>query len=585
MNIFSLFAQKMDDQLQALVAAGKVPEGLDASRATIELPRDPEHGDLASNMAMVLAKLAGMPPRQMAEFLVAGIQQDPSVISAEIAGPGFINLRLSAAFWQDLARQVLSADTAYGHAMQKQTAPINLEYVSANPTGPMHVGHARGAVVGDVLASLLDAAGYSVTKEYYINDAGSQVTTLARSALLRMREALGEEIGEIPEGLYPGDYLVPVGQALASTYGADLFSRDEADQLACAKALALPMMMEMIKDDLASLGVAHDHFLSEQSLHDSGAVADVVAMLDQKGLVYRGKLDPPKGIEPPEDWEAEEQVLFRSTDFGDDTDRALQKADGSWTYFAPDIACHFNKYERGFRDMINIWGADHAGYIKRMVSAVTAISDHQAQLEVKVCQMVKLQRDGQPVKMSKRAGEFITLREVVDEVGRDVVRFMMLTRKNDAPLDFDFNLVKEKSRDNPVFYVQYAYARICSIFRNAAEAGWSPDQLITTALAAADLSALDQPHDVDLLRLVAHYPKVIDAAAETREPHRLAFFAQEMAAAFHSVWNLGKEDPSARFLQDDTARTQARLALARCVQITLGNCLRLMGVEPQDEMR
>jgi len=385
MNIFSLFAQKMDDQLQALVAAGKVPEGLDASRATIELPRDTEHGDLASNMAMVLAKLAGMPPRQMAEFLVAGIQQDPSVISAEIAGPGFINLRLSAAFWQDLARQVLSADTAYGHAMQKQTAPINLEYVSANPTGPMHVGHARGAVVGDVLASLLDAAGYSVTKEYYINDAGSQVTTLARSALLRMREALGEEIGEIPEGLYPGDYLVPVGQALASTYGADLFSRDEADQLACAKALALPMMMEMIKDDLASLGVAHDHFLSEQSLHDSGAVADVVAMLDQKGLVYRGKLDPPKGIEPPEDWEAEEQVLFRSTDFGDDTDRALQKADGSWTYFAPDIACHFNKYERGFRDMINIWGADHAGYIKRMVSAVTAISDHQAQLEVKVC--------------------------------------------------------------------------------------------------------------------------------------------------------------------------------------------------------
>ncbi len=585
MNIFSLFAQKMDDQLQALVAAGKVPEGLDASRATIELPRDTEHGDLASNMAMVLAKSAGMPPRQMAEFLVAGIQQDPSVISAEIAGPGFINLRLSAAFWQDLARQVLSADTAYGHAMQKQTAPINLEYVSANPTGPMHVGHARGAVVGDVLASLLDAAGYSVTKEYYINDAGSQVTTLARSALLRMREALGEEIGEIPEGLYPGDYLVPVGQALASTYGADLFSRDEADQLACAKALALPMMMDMIKDDLASLGVAHDHFLSEQSLHDSGAVADVVAMLDQKSLVYRGKLDPPKGIEPPEDWEAEEQVLFRSTDFGDDTDRALQKADGSWTYFAPDIACHFNKYERGFRDMINIWGADHAGYIKRMVSAVTAISDHQARLEVKVCQMVKLQRDGQPVKMSKRAGEFITLREVVDEVGRDVVRFMMLTRKNDAPLDFDFNLVKEKSRDNPVFYVQYAYARICSIFRNAAEAGWSPDQLATTALAAADLSALDQPHDVGLLRLVAHYPKVIDAAAETREPHRLAFFAQEMAAAFHSVWNLGKEDPSARFLQDDTARTQARLALARCVQITLGNCLRLMGVEPQDEMR
>lgn len=585
MNIFSLFAEKMEAQCHKLALEGHIPNGLDISRATIELPKDPEHGDLASNMAMVLAKAAGMAPRDLAAHLVSGLAEDSDISVAEIAGPGFINLRLSTAFWQNFARQVICAEATYGQVEAAERRAINLEYVSANPTGPMHVGHARGAVVGDVLASILQAAGYDVTKEYYINDAGSQVTTLARSALLRMREALGEAIGDIPEGLYPGDYLVPVGAALANEYGADLLQQDEAAQIETAKKLALPMMMEMIKDDLQSLGVHHDHFLSEQSLHDTGAVAQAVTILDQKGLVYRGTLDPPKGINPGDDWEAEEQVLFRSSEFGDNSDRALQKADGSWTYFAPDIACHLNKYERGFHAMINIWGADHAGYIKRMVSAVSAISDRQAQLEVKVCQMVKLQRDGQPVKMSKRAGDFVTLREVVDEVGRDVVRFMMLTRKNDAPLDFDFALVKEKSRDNPVFYVQYAYARICSVFRNAEEGGWTPQALSGEALAKADLSSLNQPYDINLLRLIAEYPKVILAAAESREPHRIAFFAQEVAAAFHALWNLGKENPEARFLHDDATKTGARLALVFAIRVTLGNALRLMGVEPQEEMR
>jgi arginyl-tRNA synthetase len=526
---------------------------------------------------MVLAKAAGQNPRDLATLLVAELLTSERIDAAEIAGPGFVNLRLDKTLWHGLVPHILATGLNYGDGAGG--AKVNVEYVSANPTGPMHVGHARGAVVGDVLARLLEKTGSDVLREYYINDAGSQVDVLAQSALLRMREAQGEAIGDIPEGLYPGDYLVPVGEKLATM---ELPDAPDA-QLQTAKSVALPMMMDMIRDDLAVLGVKHDYFLSEQSLHDDGSVDKSLDELSSKGLIYQGVLEPPKGKEPPPDWEPSPQTLFKSSDFGDDSDRALKKSDGSWTYFAPDIACHFNKVERGYTQMIDVWGADHIGYIKRMQSAVTAITGGKAQLEVKVCNLVKLMRGGEPVKMSKRSGSFITLREVVEEVGKDAVRFMMLTRKNDAPLDFDFDVVKEQSRDNPVFYVQYAYARIFSVLRNATEQGVVADD---AALAKAPLHTLTHEAELNLIRMLGTYPRMLAAAAQAREPHRVAFYLMELAAAFHALWNLGKEEVNLRFIQeDDAAGTLARLALIRATALTLASGFDVIGVTPQDELR
>ena len=586
MNLFALIEGDVIAVLTALQGEGVLPDNVDFSRLTVEPPRDAAHGDMATNAAMVLGKAAGMNPRDLAGHLVERLTAMEHIESADIAGPGFVNIRLVAPFWLSLVPEVLERGLAYGTSTQYAGEAVNVEYVSANPTGPMHVGHARGAVFGDALARLLEKTGYDVLREYYINDAGSQVDVLAQSALLRMREALGDDIGEIPAGLYPGDYLKPVGAALAEQHGRGLLEASEDAQVNTAKAAALPMMMEMIRQDLKVLGIEHKYFLSEQSLHDDGSVDAAFATLDKAGLVYHGVLEPPKGKEPPADWEATPQWLFKSSEFGDDSDRALRKSEGAWTYFAPDIACHFNRFRRGFHKMIDVWGADHIGYIKRMQSAVTAITEGQGALEVKVCNLVKLQRGGEPVKMSKRSGDFVTLREVVDEVGKDVVRFIMLTRKNDAPLDFDFDLVKEKSRDNPVFYVQYAHARICSVLRNAEQAGIDAAALSDTALAAADLSHLQDPAELGLIRALANYPRMLASAAEAREPHRVAFYLQELAAQFHALWNLGKERKHLRFIQDDEeAANLARLALIRATAVTLACGLDVIGVEPEVEMR
>jgi len=586
MNLFARMESDLIAILTSLQASDVLPAGLDFSRITVEPPRDAAHGDMATNAAMVLGKGAGMNPRALAEHLVTQLSTLDHVESAEIAGPGFVNIRLSDSFWFALVPEILTQGKEFGADDTHQGVKVNIEYVSANPTGPMHVGHARGAVFGDALARLLEKSGYEVLREYYINDAGSQVDVLAKSALLRLREALGEDIGEIPAGLYPGDYLKPVGAALAEAYGAELLDKPETEQIACAKQHALPMMMDMIRTDLRALGIEHKHFLSEQSLHDDGSVEAAFDTLQAAGLVYEGVLAPPKGKEPPADWEPTPQWLFKSSEFGDDSDRALRKSDGAWTYFAPDIACHFNKFQRGFNQMIDVWGADHIGYIKRMQSAVTAITQEQATLEVKVCNLVKLQRGGEPVKMSKRSGDFVTLREVVDEVGKDVVRFMMLTRKNDAPLDFDFDLVKEKSRDNPVFYVQYAHARICSVLRNAGQAGFSAEHLSDAQLAKADMSLLQDPAELGLIRGLANYPRMIAAAAQAREPHRVAFYLQDLAAQFHALWNLGKERRALRFIQDDQPDSNlARLALIRATAVTLACGLDVIGVEPEVEMR
>ena len=577
MNLFAEIEAEVRTALAALQEQGKLADGLDTSRLTVEPPRDASHGDMATNAAMVLAKAAGTKPRDLAELLVAELLKSERIEAAEIAGPGFVNLRLDTGAWHALVPHILTAGLNYGDG--EGGAKVNVEYVSANPTGPMHVGHARGAVVGDVLARLLEKTGSDVLREYYINDAGSQVDVLAQSALLRMREAQGEDIGAIPEGLYPGEYLVPVGEKLAEME----LPNTPDEQLQTAKSVALPMMMDMIRDDLAVLGVKHDYFLSEQSLHDDGSVDKTLDELSTKGLIYKGILEPPKGKEPPPDWEPSPQTLFKSSDFGDDSDRALKKSDGSWTYFAPDIACHFNKVERGYTQMIDVWGADHIGYIKRMQSAVTAITDGAAQLEVKVCNLVKLMRGGEPVKMSKRSGSFITLREVVEEVGKDAVRFMMLTRKNDAPLDFDFDVVKEQSRDNPVFYVQYAHARIFSVLRNAKEQGLKADDAV---LSNAPLDTLAHDAELTLIRLLGTYPRMLAAAAQAREPHRVAFYLLELAAAFHALWNLGKEEVNLRFIQeDDPAGTLARLALIRATALTLASGFDVIGVTPQDELR
>lgn len=588
MNIFQHFLSILLDQLQALQAEGVLGSDIVLDKVAVEPPRDASHGDLATNAAMVLSKAAGMKPRDLAGKISEKLTETGQFSSVDIAGPGFINMSLSDAFWQGQVSDVLKAGSGYGSSNLGQGAKVNVEYVSANPTGPMHVGHTRGAVFGDALANLLEKTGHEVCREYYINDAGAQVDVLARSAFLRYREALGQDIGAIPEGLYPGDYLVPVGQKLAADHGEALLEKAEADWLPEVRALSTSMMMDMIRDDLAALGITHDVFFSETSLHKSGAVEETLKLLDEKGLIYQGVLEPPKG-KTVEDYEARPQTLFKSTEFGDDVDRALKKSDGSWTYFAPDIAYHFDKYNRGYTNQVDVWGADHAGYIKRMSAAVRAVTGSTEDvLDVKICQLVRLLRNGEPVKMSKRSGNFVTLREVVEEVGRDVVRFMMLYRKNDATLDFDFAKVTEQSRDNPVFYVQYAHARICSVLRNGTdeEKGFAGEDLSDAALSGADMSKLSDDAELALIKQMAAFPRVMEAAADAHEPHRIAFYLYDLAGAFHSLWNKGKDHPDLRFIvKEDKGATLARLALIRAAACVLAAGLGVLGVEPIEEMR
>src|SRR5580658_10382380 len=586
-NIFAEMLDRVHRASDELIAAGVLPAGIDQSRVTVEPPRDPAHGDMATNAAMVLAKDAGKKPRELAEAIAEKLRGDELVGQVDVAGPGFINLTLKPAAWIEALRSAVQLGPRYGESDVGHATPVNVEYVSANPTGPMHIGHCRGAVFGDALANLLRFTGFNVTREYYINDAGAQVDVLARSAFLRYREALGEDIGLIPEGLYPGDYLKPVGSALAVEFGNALLNRSEAEWVPIVRDVAVGTMMVMVRDDLAALNITHEVFYSERSLvqGDTDLVAATIAWLRERGYVYQGRLPPPKGA-PVEDWEDREQTLFRSTAFGDDVDRALKKSDGSYTYFASDIAYHRSKIERGFRTLIDVWGADHGGYIKRMQAAVAALSDRKAELDVKVIQLVKLLRAGQPVTMSKRAGEFVTLREVVDEVGRDAVRFMMLFRKNDAVLDFDLAKVIEQSRDNPVFYVQYGHARGQSIFRNARAAFPDLPDDVESLVEGAELERLSDPAELALMRQIALYPRVVEAAAAAHEPHRIAFYLFDLASEFHALYTLGNTKPHLRFIiQNDRQLTEARLVLVQGVVTVLSSGLALLGVEAPNEMR
>ncbi len=586
MDVFRDFTARIAGTVDALSAAGELPPGIDTTRIAVEPPRDKSHGDLATNAAMVLARDARMKPRDIAEMLAARLRDEPDVTTVDVAGPGFVNLTLSPAYWHGVLDGLIRAGADFGRSRIGGGERVNVEYVSANPTGPMHVGHCRGAVFGDALSSLLEFAGYAVTREYYINDAGAQVDVLARSAYLRYREALGEDIGEIPEGLYPGEYLKPVGETLASQYGDTLLSQPEAYWLPTVRQATIDAMMALIRDDLAALNIHHDVFFSERSLigANGGEVAATIEDLKERGLVYEGRLPPPKG-QLPDDWEDREQTLFRATEFGDDVDRPLMKSDGSFTYFASDIAYHRDKFDRGFRTMIDVWGADHGGYVKRMKAAVKAVSGGEAELDIKLCQLVRLLRGGEPVKMSKRAGEFVTLRDVVDEVGRDVVRFIMLMRKNDATLDFDFDKVTEQSKDNPVFYVQYAHARAHSVFRQAAEA--FPDIAYPMSAPGAEaLAVLADPAEMSLLKLLAAFPRTIESAALAHEPHRVAFYLHEVASEFHGLWNRGKDLPQLRFINPrDRVSTIARLILVQAVASVLSAGLGVLGVEPLEEMR
>ncbi len=576
MNLFAHFQGVVARAVETLVEHGKLPAGLDLSKLTTEPPRDATHGDVAVNAAMVLAKPAGMNPRSVADLLVPLLALDPDTASVTVAGPGFINIKLKEAIWPRVLQAALDAADQFGSSYIGAHEKVNVEYVSANPTGPLHVGHCRGAVFGDALASLLKFTGYDVTKEYYMNDAGGQVNVLAESVYLRYREALGEEIGEIPAGLYPGDYLKPVGEALAKEYGKSLLGKN--DWHAVVRDKSISMMMVMIRDDLASLDIEQEVFFSEKSLQADGSVAKTIAKLRASGDVYEGRLLPPKG-EVNEDWEDREQTLFRSTAYGDDVDRALLKSDGSFTYFASDVAYSQNKIDRGFKQLIYVLGADHGGYVKRLQAVAAALVGWSAvQVDPKLCQLVKLYRNGEPVRMSKRAGEFVTLREVVEEVGPDVVRFMMLYRKNEAPLDFDFAKVTEQSKDNPVFYVQYAHARICSVLRNAEAAGLQTD-------AQIDFSLLMDEAEKALILRIAAFPRVIEAAAMAHEPHRISFYLYDLASDFHSLWNKGKELPQLRFiLQDQDNITLTRLAFLRVIRYCLANGLGLLGVQPASEM-
>ncbi|WDA14208.1 arginine--tRNA ligase [Paracoccus marcusii] len=580
MNLFTDLRGVVVEALDQMAAAGELPAGLDTANVTVEPPRDPAHGDMATNAAMVLAKPAGMKPREIADRLAARLT-DPRISAAEVAGPGFLNLRLSPVVWQGVIRSALQAGTEFGRSDLGANAKVNVEFVSANPTGPMHVGHVRGAVFGDALARLLAFSGHDVTREYYINDGGAQVDVLARSAYERYREANGLE-PEIREGLYPGDYLIPVGGALKARYGDSLLDRPEAEWLEEIREFATQAMMEQIRGDLAILGVEMDVYSSEKALYGTGRIEDAIARLDTQGLIYRGVLEPPKG-KLPEDWEAREQLLFRSSAHGDDVDRPIQKSDGAWTYFAPDIAYHWDKIDRGFDQLIDVFGADHGGYVKRMNAAVKALSNGRVPLDVKLIQLVKLYKNGEPFKMSKRAGTFVTLRDVVEEAGADVTRFIMLTRKNDAALDFDFARVLEQSKDNPVWYVQYASARVHSVLRRATEAGIAVDD---STLADADLSVLSHPAELELARKVAEWPRLVENAARAHEPHRVAFFLYELASDLHSLWNRGNDDMSLRFIQDgDAVTSQGKIALVRAVGVVISSGLAILGVTPAEEMR
>lgn len=581
MNLFAELRASVIAALDALVAEGALPAGLDYANVAVEPPRDPLHGDMATNAAMVLAKPAGLNPRAIAEALAAKLGADARIASAEVAGPGFLNLRLVPSVWADVVRAALTAGADYGRSTLGRGIKVNVEYVSANPTGPMHVGHTRGAVFGDALASLLDFAGYAVTREYYINDGGAQVNVLARSAYERYREAHGLE-PEIREGLYPGDYLIPVGEALKEKFGDTLLDKGEQYWLAEVREYATQAMMAMIREDLALLNVKMDVYSSEKALYGTGQIEAALARLRDLGLIYEGTLKPPKG-KLPEDWEEREQTLFRSTQFGDDVDRPVMKSDGSWTYFAPDIAYHYDKVQRGFDQLIDVFGADHGGYVKRMKAAVAALSQNRVSLDIKLIQLVKLYKNGEPFKMSKRAGTFVTLRDVVEQAGADVTRFHMLTRKNDAPLDFDFDKVLEQSKDNPVFYVQYAHARVASVLRKAAEQGV---QVGDAALAGADLGRNTHPAELELARKIAEWPRHVEIAARANEPHRVAFFLYEIASDLHSLWNRGNEEPSLRFVQEgDAAATSAKIALARACAVVISAGLGILGVTPAEEMR
>ncbi len=575
MTLYTRFAAHVAAALDTLVAAGTLPADLDRRNVTVEPPRDVTHGDLATNAAMVLAKPAKTNPRALAEALATELGKLDEVAEATVAGPGFINLRLTDAAWRDELTQIAAAGDDYGRSASGKGVRVNVEYVSANPTGPMHMGHCRGAVVGDALASLLEFAGHEVIREYYVNDAGGQVDVLARSAHLRYREALGEDVGAIPEGLYPGDYLVPVGKALAEEYGDRYASAPESEWLALFRTRAVAAMLVMIKDDLALLGIHHDLFSSEAELQAAGKPEAAEAWLREHHLVYDGVLEAPKG-ETPEDWEPVELPLFRSTQFGDDQDRPIKKSNGQWTYFGADLAYHFQKSQSADQ-LIDIWGADHAGTVKRIQAAVAALTGGKTRFDVKLVQMVRLLRGGEPVKMSKRAGNFVTLADVVREVGKDVVRFTMLTRRSDAQMDFDFAKVVEASKDNPVFYVQYAHARVASLHRRAEEAG--------IAAEGADLSRLDT-EELALVKLAAQFPRIVETAATAREPHRIAFYLYDLAAAFHALWNVGNDRPERRFLVvEDHDATRARLALASAVAQIIRNGLSIMGVVAVSEMK
>ncbi|MEM9798180.1 MAG: arginine--tRNA ligase [Pseudomonadota bacterium] len=580
MHLFADIRALVIDALSDLASDGTIPADLVTENVTVEPPRDPAHGDMATNAAMALAKPAKMKPRDIAEALAPKLMADPRVASAEVAGPGFLNIRLDASVWQQVVTAILTQGADFGRSDMGQGAKVNVEYVSANPTGPLHVGHTRGAVFGDALASLLDFAGHEVTREYYINDGGAQVDTLARSVYLRYLEAHGQVV-EFPDGTYPGDYLVPVAEALKAKVGDAFVDKGEQFWLAEVREFATEAMMDLVRADLKRLGVEMDVFSSEKALYGTGQIEAAIASLEQKDLIYRGTLEPPKG-KLPEDWEAREQTLFRSTAYGDDQDRPIQKSDGNWTYFAPDIAYHFNKVERGFDQLIDVFGADHGGYVKRMKAAVAALSEERVPLDIKLTQLVKLMRDGEELKMSKRAGTFVTLADLVDMVGPDVTRFIMLTRKNDAPLDFDVDKALEQSKDNPVYYVQYAHARVMSVLRKAAEAGIDAED---AALNAADLSALDHPAEHALAAKLAEWPRLVEIAARTHEPHRVAFYLYDLASSFHALWNLGNDTPSLRFVQDDKATSLAKIALARSVSIVIASGLAILGVEPVQEMR
>ncbi|MCR9110137.1 arginine--tRNA ligase [Marivita sp. XM-24bin2] len=581
MNLFSDIRALVIDSLNAMVAEGALPDGLDFANVTVEPPRDPLHGDMATNAAMVLAKPAKQKPRDIADLLAAKLSADPRVSSAEVAGPGFLNLRLGNAVWQNLPKAILTSGRAYGKSDVGQGKKVNVEYVSANPTGPLHVGHTRGAVFGDALASLLDYAGYDVTREYYINDGGAQVDVLARSVYLRYLEAHGQEVAFV-DGTYPGDYLIPVGEALKDKVGDAYVDQPEEVWLEEVRNFATDAMMMLIRADLGALGVEMDNFFSEKSLYGTGLIEAAIDSLKEKGLIYRGVLEPPKG-KKPEDWEPREQTLFKSTEHGDDVDRPIMKSDGSWTYFAPDIAYHFDKVQRGYDLLIDVFGADHGGYVKRMKAAVSALSDGKTPLDIKLTQLVKLFKNGEPYKMSKRAGTFVTLSDVVAEVGPDVTRFVMLTRKNDAPLDFDFDKVLEQSKDNPVFYVQYANARVHSVLRKATEAGVTVDD---ATLASVDLSGMTHDSELAVARKLAEWPRLVEIAARTNEPHRVAFYLYELASELHALYNKGNDVPDLRFLQEgNTQATQAKIALARAVSVVISAGLGILGVTPVEEMR